>query len=94
MRRRFQFRLRSLLVAVVFSAVVSAYAGSYYRLSRRGLQQSGLPAILYVSIEEASASRDLAWHHALALFYAPANWVDRRCFGGKPAVECVMRLSG
>ena len=98
MRRRFQLRLRSLLIAVVVSAVVAAYVGSYYRLSRRGMQESGLygvPGILYVPIEDASASQGVSWQNALAAFFSPANWIDRHCFGGRPAAQCVMwRLSG
>lgn len=96
MRRRFQFRLRSLLVAVVVAAVVAAYVGSYYRLSRRGSHQlEGMGWFLYIPIEDASASRDMSWHNALYVFYAPANWIDRHCFGGKPAVRDAMwRLSG
>lgn len=84
MRPRFQFRLRTLLFAVVIFALASAYLGSYYRLSRRGLREAreyGLAGFLYVPFEDAAVAEDLSLHYRLAVFYSPANWIDRQFFG-------------
>jgi len=78
--------------------LVLAYAGSYHHLSRRGLSEGvdyGVDGFLYVPFQEAQATEDLSRHLWLARFYAPANWVDRRFFGGAGPVECIMwRIRG
>jgi len=81
-RPRFSLRLM-LLLCVVFG-LLFAYAGSYYRLSRRGMRDAeefGLAGILYVAFYEAAATHDLTRHHYLAIFFAPANWIDQSLFG-------------
>jgi hypothetical protein len=98
MRTRFRFRLRTLILAVAALSLALAYVGSYYRLSRRGMREAGpygLAGFLYVPVEEAAAMQSLSLHHALAAFYFPANWIDRRFFKGEAPVECIIwRLSG
>ena len=85
MRPRFQYRLRTLIVAVAGLSLAMAYVGSYCHLSRRGMREAsviGLPGFLYVSLEEVAASRgDLTRHHWLATFYSPVNWVDHQLLG-------------
>jgi hypothetical protein len=87
LRPRFQYRLRTLIVAVAGLSLALAYLGSYYRLSRRGMREASsisLPGFLYVSLEEVSASRgDLTRHHWLATFYSPVNWIDHQLFGSE-----------
>ena len=87
MRPRFQYRLRTLIVAVAGLSLALAYVGSYYRLSRRGMREASiisLPGFLYVSFEEVAASRgDLTRHHWLMAFYSPVNWIDHHLFGSE-----------
>jgi hypothetical protein len=95
---RTRFRLRTWILTIAGLALVLAYAGSYYRLSRRGLREApgyGLDGFLYVPIGEVATTHDLSRHDWLAASYSPANWVDRQLCGGTHPVGCVMwRLSG
>jgi hypothetical protein len=78
-------------------AVLLAYIGSYYRLSRRGFaeaQDFGLAGFLYVPYQEAAKTEDLSRHHQLAKLYAPLNWLDQLVFGGDgPTQGVTWRLS-
>ncbi len=99
MRWQLHFRLRTLILSVAVFSLALAYVGSYYRLSRRGMREAILygldPGFLYVPFEEAAEKEDRLGHHALRVFYYPANWVDQRVFGGPPPIICIMwRLSG
>ena len=79
-----QFSLRLMLVLCVVLGLLFAYAGSYYRLSRRGMRQAeefGLAGFFYIPFHEAAATHDLTRHHYLAIFFAPANWIDHELFG-------------
>jgi hypothetical protein len=79
-----QFSLRLMLVLCVVFGLLFAYAGSYYRLSRRGMREAeeyGLAGFLYVPFEEAAAKKSLNRHHWIALFFTPANLVDQSAFG-------------
>src|SRR5687768_6904939 len=52
---RYRFQLRTLFLAITAAAILAAYVGSYYRLSRRGLaeaQRYGLAGFLYVPFAE------------------------------------------
>jgi hypothetical protein len=72
---------------------VLAYTGSYYRISRRGMaegQEYDLDGFLYVPAKEAFASKDLRRHYQRRRFYAPANWVDRKLFGGPAPVLSIV----
>ncbi|MHC5543551.1 hypothetical protein ACYOEI_35455 [Singulisphaera rosea] len=95
---RFQFRVRVLIVVEALSALMMAYVGSYYRLSRRGMdeaQKYGLPGFLFVPMADAAESRDLGYHYAIATFYEPLNWIDRMFFGTpSPWLSIHWRLSG
>jgi hypothetical protein len=78
--------------------LVFAYIGSYYRVSRQGMHEAaeyGIEGILYVPFKEASAEECLARHYALAIVYAPLNWLDRKIFGAPGPALCFMsRLTG
>lgn len=85
--RKFRFSMRTVALAFVVLSMMLAYVGSYYRLSRRGMDEAkregmDMEGFLYVSIEEAAATEDLSQHHRRARFYAPLNFVDRALFGG------------
>ena len=87
MQPRFQFRLRTLIVAVAGLSLAMAYVGSYYHFSRRGMREASvisLPGFLYISLEEVAASRgDLTRHHWLATFCSPVNWIDHQLLGSE-----------
>jgi hypothetical protein len=96
-------RVHTLLVLVALAAVLLGYAGSYYRLSRRGMREApeyGLEGFLYVPIEPMASGDDAVWraayakHLALMWFFMPANWLDHQVLGNPEAVECLMRVSG
>lgn len=83
---RFKFSLRTLLVVVTVASLFCAYVGSYRWLRRRGMEEvltwdKDPVGFLYVSWDEASATRDLTRHHRLARFYWPLNQIDNRLFG-------------
>ena len=92
--RWYQFRVRTLLLAVVLASALASYVGCYYRLSRRGMeevaQHPGIDAFLYVPTDEVFAAQDLTQHHRRALFFAPANWIDRHVFGGPSPVRGIL----
>jgi hypothetical protein len=92
-----RFRLRKVFVAMTLASVVMAYAGAYYRLSRRGMEEAavyGLPGFFYVSAEEVMTTEDLSTQRRWCLFFAPANWVDQCVFGGPAPIQDIMfRLS-
>jgi hypothetical protein len=75
----------------------SAYVGSYYRLSRRGVKEAsqyGMDGFLYVPWNEVERSGDLTRHYKLARLYAPANWVNCQFFGGAGPIQGITwRLS-
>jgi hypothetical protein len=87
-----------LIDAIAGLSLAMAYVRSYYRLSRRGKEEASVfglkGSFLYVPFEEAPASEDLSWHFCLAIFCAPANWIDKPFFGGKsPPQRAIWRLS-
>jgi len=80
-RPRLRFGLRSLFVATAVVALVFAYAGSYYRLSRRGMSEArevGLAGFLYMPLDDAERTQDLRRHHVLKLVFLPLNLIDQR----------------
>lgn len=91
-RSWFRFSLRNMAIAFVGLALLFAYAGSYYRISRRHLDElrrewdSTGNAFFYIPIAEFEANRDLRKHYLLKRFYAPANYIDREFFDGPSAV--------
>jgi len=93
MSPRYQFSLRTLFVVLTMAAVLMAYVGSYYQLSRRGLREAkaqGMEGFLYVPIAEAFATKDLSKHYFRARIYAPLNWVDQKVFGGEGPIGCIL----
>jgi hypothetical protein len=97
-RPHFRFNLRTLFAALTALSVILVYAGSYYRISRCGVQEmtlegGGDDCFLYIPMAEASANEDLSRHYRLRAIYAPANLVDRYVFGGPNPVIGIMWLS-
>ena len=81
--RRFRFSLRTLLLLIAAASLLMGYVASYHWLSRRGMEQANAmqaPGFLYVTWEEAAATKDLTRHHRLANFYFPLNQIDQRFF--------------
>jgi hypothetical protein len=90
-RSWFRFSLRRVALVFVGLALLFAYAGSYYRVSRRHLDEyriwdSTANAFFYAPIAEIEATHDLRKHYMLKRFYAPANYIDREWFGGPSAI--------
>ena len=91
-RGKLQFSLRLMLVLCVVFGFLFAYSGSYYRISRRGMreaEETGLAGFLYVPFEDAAESKDLRGHRQLEIFFGPANWVDRKVFGGPDPITSI-----
>ena len=55
-RRRLQYRLRTLLLGVLLASLLAPYVGSYYRLSGKGVAESGEP-LSYVPVGESYGGR-------------------------------------
>jgi hypothetical protein len=99
MRLSLRLRLRTMIVTVAVAALLLAYIGSYYRLSRRGLREGvpyGIDGFLYVPVEEwlQSPDRVMVLHYRLRIFYAPVNFIDRQIFRKNFPANCFLRLSG
>ena len=94
-----QFSLRALLVFSVLAGLLLAYAGSYYRISRRGVgevaEYFGVEGgFFYVPVDEVQITKSLSRHYRLSTFYAPANWIDRHLSGGpSPALSVVFEVT-
>ena len=88
LRAVFRFRLRTVLLLVAFVALLSAYVGSYYRISRRGIDEAG-PDNYWMYVSQSDVRTDLdndRWefldrHYFYRRVYAPACWVDQTVFG-------------
>jgi hypothetical protein len=81
---RVRFTVLRMMVVVVVAALFFSSVGSYYRLSRRGMREAAelqVPGFLYVSLREVTETEDLSRQYALAVLYAPLNWLDRHIFG-------------
>ena len=96
---RARFTVRRMMLAVLIAALVMWYVGSYYRLSRRGMREAvdyGLDGFLYVPCALAAEPENQLRDFALATWYAPLNWLDRKLFGApRPATGGIMcHLSG
>ena len=89
-KRRIRFRLWTVFVMITLLSIVVAYAGAYYRLSRRGIEEAArydLKGFFYISIDEAMASEDWSTHFRLGIFFAPANVIDQYIFGGPAPIS-------
>lgn len=95
LRRVFRFRLRTLLLLLTVTACLNAYSVEYYRLSRRGVEESfqhGLSEFLYVPVDEVLHSEDLTGHDRMVCFFAPANWLDQYLFDGPSPVAIRQKI--
>ena len=92
-RRRFQFKLRTLLVGVLFASLLASYVGTYYRPSRRGMAEAEGGPFFYVPMDEVRGPEDFTKHQWRTLFFAPANQIDRHGFGGpEPVIDVLWEL--
>jgi hypothetical protein len=90
-------RRRRVAVLAALLACASAYVGSYYRLSRRGIAEAAAheaDGFLYVSWDSVMATEDLTTHNVLYVIYWPLNWIDGKFFGGKSPMTVDFRISG
>ena len=83
--RRFQFTVRALLIGVLLASVLASYVAAYYRLSRRGMAETG-ELFFYVPVDELHGPEDMWKHRWLRVLFYPANQIDRHFFGGPTAV--------
>jgi hypothetical protein len=94
--RWYQFGLKSLLVAFFAASILFAYVGSYYRVSRRGMEESRQyrgKAFMYVPIDEfVSSDRAMTMHCRMQRLYYPANFIDVRIFGGMDSHNGISRI--
>jgi hypothetical protein len=84
--------VRRWMIVVGLAALAFAYLGSYYRLSRRGMDEAAAfgcdGSFFYISFDEAVriGNQANALHQARRSWYAPLNWIDRKIYGA-PAPE-------
>jgi hypothetical protein len=91
-RRSYQFRLRTLLIGVLLASLLASYVGTYYRLSRRGVAESG-ELFFYVPADELHGPEDMWKHRWLKVLFYPANQIDRQCFDGPtPVIDVTWEL--
>lgn len=92
-----QFTLRLMLFLCVVFGLLFAYAGSYYRLSRRGMREAteyDMEGFFYAPSDDIFATHDMTQHFRLMIFYAPANWIDQTLFNAPgPSAEPMWGLS-
>jgi hypothetical protein len=85
-------RLR-LIAACELATLLGLYVGSYYHLSRRGMQEAkqyNMRGFLYVPAGEVFETQDLSGHYFRMRLYAPVNWLDRTLFGSEGPVVCIL----
>lgn len=78
---------------MVLGLLLVGYGATYCYLSRRGVHEAveyGLDGFLYVPAEEVFATESLGSHERSTNFFAPANWIDRKVFGGPKPVGCIL----
>ena len=91
-RRWYQFSLRTLLIGVVLASLLVSYVGTYYRLSRRGMAETG-ELFFYVPVDEIHGPGDMWKHRWLKVLFYPANQIDRNIFGGPaPVIDVTWEL--
>ena len=93
-RKVFWTRRRRVVLAVVLMALLFAYVGSYWVLSRRGYAQSkplNVGGFYYFPPVDSDSWR--TWNYGLVIFYGPINAVDCAIGSGeKPAGEPMFHL--
>lgn len=73
--------------------VVILYFGSYVALRTRSdfqTREYGLTGVLFTDIERTFQRKNLDTHHLLAVFYGPANLLDRTFFEGDHPISGIM----
>jgi len=94
----FVFTRAAATKVAVTTVLLLFYIGSYYCLSRRGMDEAERyhgAGFLYISMENALTNKSLFWHHVLRYLYMPVNCIDRTCFRGQaPTIDMLFHLSG
>jgi hypothetical protein len=92
-RSRFRFSLRGAMIAFVLLGLLFAYLGSYYRISRRGMEEAAemeIKGFLYMPIQELETDKRMIKHYSLSAFYLPANLLDQAFTGAPGPVKCIL----
>jgi hypothetical protein len=78
-------RLATILVLLTIFVGLTAYTGTYYFLSRRGLEETPMdsPAWIYVPYDELlrGSPTSLHRHDWYECIFRPLNWLDHKLFG-------------
>ena len=85
-------RFRSLLTLIAVFLLV-LYVGSYFHLSRRGMEEAKvyhMRGFLYAPAAEVFAKQDLSVHYFRMQLYAPLSWLDHTLFGADEPVRCIL----
>ena len=88
--------VRRLCVLIAFAVVLAlggSYVGTYYQLSRCGMQEAkalNMKGFLYIPVQEAIGEEALSRHYALAQLYAPVNAIDQALTGADEPVRCML----
>jgi hypothetical protein len=92
------FTLRRTMIWGALAGLVFSYVGSYYHLSRRGMDDAsryGAPQFLYAPYHgDPVLNEEIECHYARMKWYAPLNWLDRTLLNGPSPRCCFIRLSG
>jgi hypothetical protein len=75
---------------LIVGLLLVPYVGSYYHLSRRGMQEArpyNMQGFFYVPADEVWTTQDLSRHYFRMHLYAPLNWLDQTLFGGDGPVR-------
>lgn len=84
------------LVVSTTLLVLFCYGATYYCLTRRErgrIAEYGIKGVLYVPVDEVIKTKDLTRHYRLAIFFAPANWVDTSFFNGNGPASITFDLN-
>lgn len=71
----------------------AAYVATYVTLRNRSLREMGkfgVDGLLYDSADTVFRTHDMSDHNFRRLLFAPANYVDRKLFGGPGPVICFL----
>jgi hypothetical protein len=93
--------VRTAIAFVIALVLQTAYVGSYYHLSRRGMREArtyGMRAFLYTPAADVLENRSLrrkslSRHYRLAAIYAPLNELDQMLFRADGPVRDLFGLS-
>lgn len=87
------FRAMRWLATGMLVCLFAAYVATYVTLRNRSLREMGkfgADSFLYDSADTVFRTHDMSDHNFRRLLFAPANYVDRKLFGGPSPVICIM----